>query len=460
MTSLAELHPAIQYAVIRLSNPAATFEMMGSGRGISKQAVEKQCKRGMAYLKAYEPSWDAEPSEEKPESCCACPGKDGLIDQLKRQLILAGVATQLLKFFQECVLKFFPKFKVARLPAREKKKILDWLDKFKRTGGLVRDFAKAIGKSPETLARWQDAYDKHGLAGLEDKRTRPKNFGNIVPLWIRNHLITLFVQFPNWTPYQYHSYIRHNPVTHWYVSVPTIQKLKNMHKEASREEKERISKRWCFAPGTKAWTVDFVCLLKTDTFRLHCLTVSDHRSRFLIHTALYLNTSTETIMAEMEELFLRHGKPDMIKADNGPEFRFEFREQLREFSVYLINSPDYYGQFNGAHERIHRKMRAFIEPFGHHGNLMRLVDEIRTFQDQYNYKMPMDSLGGETPSEVFFGNDTFTPNGAEVVTPYEKDGELRMKFSNRDGAPARIGVPVIDPEVSQTTGAIAPAGSQ
>jgi hypothetical protein len=162
----------------------------------------------------------------------------------------------------------------------------------------------------------------------------------------------------------------------------------------------------------------------------------------------------------MEELFLRHGKPDMIKADNGPEFRFEFREQLREFSVYLINSPDYYGQFNGAHERIHRKMRAFIEPFGHHGNLMRLVDEIRTFQDQYNYKMPMDSLGGETPSEVFFGNDTFTPNGAEVVTPYEKDGELRMKFSNRDGAPARIGVPVIDPEVSQTTGAIAPAGSQ
>jgi transposase len=117
------------------------------------------------------------------------------------------VKTQLLRFFKECVLRFFPKFKVSRLPAREKKQILDWCSKFKKAGGLIRDFAVVIERSPETLAHWQDAYDKHGLAGLEDKRTRPKNFGNTIPLWIRNHLITLFLQFPSWTPYQYHSYI-------------------------------------------------------------------------------------------------------------------------------------------------------------------------------------------------------------------------------------------------------------
>ncbi|MGK5086123.1 helix-turn-helix domain-containing protein [Bdellovibrionota bacterium FG-2] len=446
MGSLAELHPAIQCAILHSSDSSLTFEEIGQKQGISKQAAQKQFVKAWRYLQAYTPGWESAGTDVATEPCPGCGSKETLIHQLKRELILAGVRAQLLKFFRESVLKFFPRFKVTRLPAWEKKRILDWLEKFKRAGGGVRDFAAASERSPETLARWQEAYEKHGLAGLTDKRTRPKNFGNKVPLWIRNHLITLFIQFPCWTPYQYHSYIRHNPATRWYVSLPTIQKLKNMHKQASEQEKERIAKRWCFAPGTSAWTVDFVCLLKTDTFKLHCFTVSDHRSRFLIHTALYLNTSTDTIIAEMEALFLRHGKPYLIKADNGPEFRVEFRDQLKDLSVYLINNPQYYGQFNGAHERIHRKMRAFITPFEKHGNLMRLVDEIKDFQDQYNYKIPMDTLDGKTPSEIFLGDGAFTTKGAEIVTPYEKDGELRMKFTNRDGHQARIDVPIIPPE--------------
>lgn len=451
MDTLSTLHPAIQCVVTRLSNPVLTFEQIGQRDGISKQAAEKRFKKGLRYLQAYS-SRPCEPAAAKAEPS-AQPTEEALIAHLRRQLILAGVKAQLLRFFQQKVLQFFPKFKASRLPAREKKQLLDRLEQFQRAGGLIREFAQAVERSPETLAHWKAAYAKHGLSGLVDKTTRPKHFGNTLPLWIRNQLIALFLQFPNWTPFQYHSYIRHNPTTRWYVCLPTIQKLKTMHREASEQEKARLLKRWCFAPGTEAWTVDFVCLLKTDTFKLQCLTISDQRSRFLIHTALFLNTSTETIMAEMEQLFLRYGKPDMIKADNGPEFRFEFRDQLRDFSVYLINNPQYYGQFNGAHERIHRTLRAFIAPFELHGNLMKLVDDIRGFQDQYNYKMPMDSLEGKTPSEIFFGDGKFMPKGAEVVTPYERDGELRMKFTNRDGNPARIGVPVIDPtkgpEVSQ-----------
>ena len=36
--------------------------------------------------------------------------------------------------------------------------------------------------------------------------------------------------------------------------------------------------------------------------------------------------------------------------------------------------------------------------------------------------------------------------GAEIVTPYEKDGELRMKFTGRHGDPARISMPIIPQE--------------
>jgi hypothetical protein len=442
MDTLIDFHPGIQYAVRRLTNPDLTFEKLGIERGVSKQAVEKGYKKAIDYLKAYTPG-----EQEKQVTCSECEKKDNLITTLRQRLILSGVILQGLKYFKEQVLKHFPRFTVARLPPLEKKQILDWLEKFKHAGGLVKDFARHIGRSPETLARWQTAFEKYGLSGLADKPTKPKNFGHRVPLWIKKHLVTLFLQFPRWTPYQYHSYIRHNPATNWYVSLPVIIRLKTMSEEKTEAEKERIRKTWCFAPGTKAWTIDFTCILKTPFFKLQLLTISDQRSRYFIHADLYLNTSTEIVMRDLEDLFIKFGKPDIIKADNGPEFRIELRNHLKEVAVYLINSPEYYGQFCGAHERIHRTLKTFVDQFSQHKNLTKLVAQVQEFKEQYNYKMPMDSLGGKTPADIFFNDaEDFTPDGAEIVKPYEKDGELRMKFTDRDGNPARISVPIIQPE--------------
>lgn len=443
LETLTDLHPTIQSVVLRISTPTLTWSLIGQRFGITKQAAQKHFKLGLGYLHAYKPGWNNIPKKDAPP-CAQCSHKDKLIQHLRRQLILAGVEALFLKFFRQKVLKFFSRFKPGHLPAQEKKKILDWLEKFKKAGGLIKEFAKVVGKSPETLSYWKEAYKKYGLAGLVNKTTRPKNFGNKIPHSIIEQLILLILQFPKWTPYQYHSYIRNNPATHWYVSLPVIQKIKAAHLQRSEEEKERMIKRWCFAPGTKAWTVDFICIFKTDHFKLQCLTVSDQRSRFLLYQALYLNTSTEIIIRDLEELFIRFGKPDILKADNGPEFRTECRDQLKELSIHFFNSPQYYGQFNGAHERIHRKMRAFIDLFEKHQNLTQLVSELDLFCEQYNYKMPMDALSGKTPAEIFFGDGSFTPKGAEIVTPYEKDGELRMKFTNRDGKLARMSMPLIE----------------
>lgn len=441
MDTLTDFHPGVQYAVRRLANPDITYEELGRERGISKQAVQKQFRQAVEYLRGYAVEREAAP-EMRP--CNECARRDGLIATLRRQMVLASVELRGLRFFKEQVFKILPRFKITRLPPLEKRGILEALEKFKHAGGLIKDFAKAIGRSCTTLNAWQEAYDKYGLPGLADKSTRPKNFGNRVPLWIKKHLVALFMQFPRWTPYQYHSHIRHNPATHWYVSLPVIEKLKTMYQEKSEAEKDRMRKRWCFAPGTRAWTADFTSILKTNAFKLQLLTISDQRSRYLLHAALYLNTSSELVARDLEDLFIRFGKPDFVKADNGPEFRIELREHLSDLAVYLFNSPEYYGQFNGAHERIHRKLKAFIDDFEKHQNLTKLVGQIQEFVDQYNFKMPMDSLDGKTPADIFLsGNDSFTPAGAEIVTPYEKDGELRMKFTNRDGDPARVVMPII-----------------
>jgi putative transposase len=283
------------------------------------------------------------------------------------------------------------------------------------------------------------------MAGLADKMSRPHHFANSIPVWLREQLVLLFIKFPQWTPYQYYKYIKGHPAYHWAISVPTIAKLKETHTIRTAEERARLKKLWAFAPGTAAWTVDYTCLYKTDRYKLQLLTVSDHRSRFLFETALFLETSTETLMDHLEELFVKYGKPFMVKADNGPEFRLDCRQDLEQLSVYLMNSPSYYAPFNGAHERIHRTLKEYIDSFAGHCNITRLEANIRSFRDDYNHRIPLESLGMKTPAEIFYSDPDFLPKDAEVVTPYMKDGELRMKFTDRNGDPARISIPQIDP---------------
>lgn len=143
------------------------------------------------------------------------------------------------------------------------------------------------------------------------------------------------------------------------------------------------------------------------------------------------------MVRHLEELFIKYGKPDFAKVDNGPEFRLDCRQRLEELAIYMFNSPPYYGQFNGAHERIHRELRAFIDDFDNR-DLMTLSRQLQEYEEQHNFEMRYDYLEGHTPADIYVGYETFIPKGVEVVTPYEKDGELRMKFTSRNGNPATI----------------------
>lgn len=442
MTSINNFHPAIQTTISFFLNKPSLSEL-GAKYGMSKEAVRKRVQLGSAYLEKYGKS-EAE-STELTQARKTIEKQASLILELRRELILRSAAIYLLKAILERIKKFYPKFKLTRLKYFEKKYLLDMLEKFTKADGLMKDFCKAIERSPETLLAWKKAYEAHGMNGLVDKRNCPNNFGMKLPSWVKVQLLRLFLRFPNWTPHQYHNYIKHDPACHWYVSVPTIKKLKELHTEKSKEEKERITKRWAFAPGTTAWNMDFTVIFKTEKYKLQLLTVSDQRSRFLFSSILLLETSTAQVMHHLEELFLKYGKPDLIKADNGPEFRMECEENLRECCVYLFNSPFYYGQFSGAHERIHRTLKNFISDFESHKNLTRLANEITAFNEEYNHDLHFDYLDSKTPFEVFSNEKDFIPKmpHVEIIKPYEKDNELRMKFTDRDANPARTTMPII-----------------
>ena len=178
---------------------------------------------------------------------------------------------------------------------------------------------------------------------------------------------------------------------------------------------------------------------------MQLLTVSDCRSRYLFKSILCLETSTEQVIDHLEELFIKYGRPNIIKADNGPEFKTDCKSKLKELCVYLFNSPTYYGQFNGAHERIHRTLKTYITDFKKHHNITNLVEEINDFTQNYNYDLPLEYLDKKTPAHVYFEEKSFVSKNipTQIVKPYEKDGQLRMKFTDRNNNPARMSLDLI-----------------
>jgi len=434
-------HPAISTAILYFAMPKPSLQAVAEAEGITKQAASKRIALATPYFQAFQSTPPVDPKIK--ELSIALDRERQLNLKLRQELVFCRTLLYLAEAFKEMALKFFPTLKLTRLSALQKKYLLDMLDRFQRLGGRMKEFCNRIGKSPDTLREWQLRYEKYGLSGLHDKKTRPRHFSNKLPLWLRQQLVSLFLRYPHWTPWQYHKHIAHNPAINWYVSIPTIQHLKNEHRQRSNEERERIKKLWCFDASTEAWTIDFTTIHKNGSYVLRLLTVSDQRSRYLLDTALFLNASTEKVMDHLMELFLKYKRPFIIKADNGPEFRTDFRENLEQMSIYLLSSPEYYGQFNGAHERIHRTLKSGIDRFSVHQNLTRLVAEIDIVRNDHNYTHRLEVLGMQTPATIFYGDGEFIPKDCEVVTPYLKDRELRMKFTGRDGELKRIAIPKI-----------------
>ena len=406
---------------------------------ISKQALHKHVKKLREHLKLFNKKPDVSP--ELAEAQGEIKRQNELISHLRRQLIISSSLIFLLKIFKERIKEFIPAFKVTRYRPLEKWQLLLKYRQFIRAGGGKKAFCEAIGKSPNTLSNWQKRYDKYGLGGLADKTSRPQHYGHKIPRWVKEQLLLLFLRFPNWTPWQYYKHMKYNPTIQWHVSIPVIKKMKMIHTKRRADESERIKKRWCFAPGTKAWTIDFTTIIKTGRYQLRLLTVSDQRSRMLFESGLFLDASTENVIEHLERLFLRYGKPNFIKADNGPEFRMDCREKLGALAVDLLSSPAYYGQFCGSHERLHRTLKSNITKFSCHRDLFRLLKEISQSSENLNHHSCLDCLDGKTPVEVFYDGDNFIQSNAEVIKPYYKDGELRMKFTNRNGGPARVTTP-------------------
>ena len=147
------------------------------------------------------------------------------------------------------------------------------------------------------------------------------------------------------------------------------------------------------------WSYDFIKRRTSDGRPLRVLNVLDEFTRVSLGSLCARSIGARKVEAHLEDLFGRHGKPTLIRADNGREFIAErLQSALAERGIRAVFIAKASPQQNGFIERFNGTMEN--EVFGL--ELLHSVLEAQVVVDEwnekYNHRRPHQAHGGKTPA--------------------------------------------------------------
>jgi len=151
------------------------------------------------------------------------------------------------------------------------------------------------------------------------------------------------------------------------------------------------------------WSYDFMADRTHDGRPFRILTILDEYTRECLASVVARRMGSQEVILLLADLFLKHGLPQYIRSDNGPEF---IAIKLRHWLTTLSVAPHYIEPGspweNGDIESFNGKMRAqFLD-----GELFYTLREAQILTDRwrmhYNTVRPHSSLGGQPPAPETF----------------------------------------------------------
>jgi transposase InsO family protein len=110
-------------------------------------------------------------------------------------------------------------------------------------------------------------------------------------------------------------------------------------------------------PGL-VWSLDDAELARFAHHKLHLHQVQDLASRYKFTPWVGERVLGETVAVHLEQLFLWHGPPLVLKRDNGSNLNQQaVDEVLTRYLVIPLNSPPYYPPYNGGMECAVRELK-------------------------------------------------------------------------------------------------------
>ena len=181
----------------------------------------------------------------------------------------------------------------------------------------------------------------------------------------------------------------------------------------------------------RVWTADFKGQFRTSDAQLcYPLTVCDAWSRYLVRCVALRNPTTCDTMAVFQRAFAEYGLPQRIRTDNGEPFAAASLGRLSRLSVWWIRLGIYPELIepaspyqNGAHERMHRTLKAdTTRPPA--PNLLAQQQRFARFRRHYNQARPHEALGQRPPVRLYEPSTRTLPR---QLTPLVYAGHYELR---------------------------------
>ena len=277
----------------------------------------------------------------------------------------------------------------------------------------MRAACRQFAISEKTGYKWLARFTHGGPDALADRSHAPMVPAHQVAAAVRDQICQLRDAHPTWGARKLRAVLAAtHPATTWPAPSTITAVLNRAGYIAPRRRSARERGAWAATHLTTSrapndvWTADF-----KGEFRLQCgpycypLTVADLQSRFVVGLRALAGTASEATQAQFIRLFEHYGLPGVVRTDNGVPFGAPAAlGGLSTFAVWLIRlgiRPERIHpgcpQENGAHERMHRTLKAeTTRPAA-----ATLVAQQRRFdrwRQTFNVERPHEALGLTPPA--------------------------------------------------------------
>lgn len=149
------------------------------------------------------------------------------------------------------------------------------------------------------------------------------------------------------------------------------------------------------------WSYDFLADRTHDGRAIKILTVIDEYSRESLAILVARKIKSDDVLHCLTDLFVKHGPPEHIRSDNGPEFTAKtVRSWLERIGVKTLFIEPGSPWENGYNESFNGKLRDEVL----NGEIFYTLTEaqviIEGWRQQYNTFRPHSSLGYRPPAPV------------------------------------------------------------
>ena len=153
------------------------------------------------------------------------------------------------------------------------------------------------------------------------------------------------------------------------------------------------------------WSYDFISTVTADGASLRILSVVDEFTRRALVSHVARHIGAGEVVATLEVLFGKHGRPVFIRSDNGREFIAETtRSWLAAHRVQPIFIEKGSPQQNPYVERFNGTMRDELLNGEHFDTVLEAKVMIAGWAHEYNTLRPHRGLGYKTPQAFYEGS--------------------------------------------------------